>query len=210
MNLPSSLVVTSFIVAMVWLSLVFQPESAWAQAAQTNSSSQSSAAVDAEALPASKPVIEGPVTVKEPAVAASTLKMAELALEGISRSSDLSPESVANLWLEFADRYDLHRRLNESKVTTYALYQNFNSDFSRAEISVGYRSEDLNGKGQVIATLTANTYNELLAPARHSTEKIAMSWADIDYTRDVGAVLEKHQVNASGQVESSALYVLYR
>ncbi len=221
MNLPSSIVVSGFVIASVWFALLFQPEAVWAQVEATQYTldpqevNQEATSTKPSTLPETTSIAAAQVTPNAGAQETTLTLQAEvslpkLSLQGVSLETSLQPEAIANLWLEFADRYDLHRRLNKSRINSYAIYRNFNSDFSRALVSIGYNSTDLDGSGEIAIQLAENQYTELLSPAQHSAEKMATAWQDIDYTRELEAIVEQHALNSSGQVVASSLYVLYR
>lgn len=186
MNLPSSMIVTSVIVAVTWFALVFQPDSVWAEAATSQHSDEQvdlpfvkkTGVVTAEhlVLEEAKTATVNPLPSVSVAVKPNVagVPLPALSLQGVSAKIDLQPNQVTGLWTQFSERNDLHERLNHYRVSSYALYRNFDKYFSHGEVVIGYRSEDLSGAGQVVAKLPANRYIELLPAARFSAEKIAM------------------------------------
>ncbi|BFM16695.1 hypothetical protein R50073_28780 [Maricurvus nonylphenolicus] len=209
MNLPSSIVVSAFIVAVVWFGVVYQPGNAWAYPggqAQAQEEAQASAQEDSKVKDLAKsPAPQAGI----PAVTENDLnkRIDAFKMEGITRNVTLA--GAQELWVDFGDRYDLHNRLNGMHVSTYTLYDNFNDDYSRADVTIGYNVEALRGEGSVAASVPAGNYATLLEEGKRSQSEIAGAWEKLNYDRGVKAILEEHTVNTSGQVIASAIYVLY-
>ncbi len=179
--MPSSIVVSGFIIALVWGTLMFQSESVWDQVEPTQymdlDDGQSPEVSMAVTKPNNSQVIEIPTSIDSSSTEKS---LSKISLQGVSPEIDLTASSVANLWVEYSSLSTLHNRLTQPKVSSYAIYQNSNSDFSRAEVSIGYHKSDLSCVGEVVASLASNHYGEPLSPARHSPEAITSAWTDID------------------------------
>jgi hypothetical protein len=224
MNLPSSVVVTGFIVAIVWFGVAYQPNHAWAYEQTAALKTNSEAAFnEPENTESDAPLIEfssapaaGPsASIGDPSRSSSEQgkkSIKSFDLEGLTANVSLA--EVQQLWLDFGDRYDLHNRLTGMRVSSYALYKNFNDDYSRADVTVGYSSDSLRGKRRVETSaevrVPTGSYNMLLEAGKHSRSEVDNAWKEVDYDRIIDAILEEHVVNTSGSVISSAIYVLYK
>lgn len=239
MNLPSSLFVSCVIVAVIWFGVAYQPgQDAYAYSdseasAATAPSDWSEASRPDDQI--STPIVEQAAAVviaqanASEAPAANSTKHATNSPESMSRSRDdsvdfktfesvqivgitqeINLDGVDAMWAEFGNRSDLHNRLSNMTATNYVLYRNFNGDFSRAKITIGYDSDDLNSLGKDVVSAPDGRYRIVREPDRYSQQELLDSWKMIDFQRPVEAVLERHVVNASAQVVSSSIYVLYR
>jgi len=224
MNLPSSLFVSCVIVAVIWFGVAYQPRQ------------ESYGYPDSEPLAAAEPVAIAPVALAvAPAVAASAaqtiaeeapaagpakpVKASSDEVSGFKRfqsidivgiTQEINIDGVDAMWAEFGNRSDLHNRLSKMTATNYVLYRNFNQDFSRAKITIGYDSADLNSLGKDVVSAPDGRYRVVREPDRYSQQELLDSWTLIDFQKPVEAVLERHVLNASAQVVSSSIYVLYR
>ena len=131
-------------------------------------------------------------------------------LEIVGITQEINLDGVDAMWAEFGNRSDLHNRLSKMTATNYVLYRNFNGDFSREKITIGYDSDDLNSMGKDVVSAPDGRYRILRKPDRYSQQELLDSWTMIDFQRPVEALLERHVLNASAQVVSSSIYVLYR
>lgn len=217
MNLPSSLFVTAVIFTVVWFAVAYQPghEAAYVAAYEANEGYE-----EAQEQTPEQPLAESqkPVAVAEPVAkpqsvapekkSEATTYMNGLALEGENRRMAMA--DVDALWTVFMGRSELHSRLNRMRVNAYVLYRDFSEDFSQADITLGYSSGELKGEGKVVARTPSGDYQEVLAPGKHSQYVLGKAWEAVDFNKPVAAVLERHELNSSGVVVASSIYVLYR
>jgi hypothetical protein len=198
MNLPSSLVVTVIIVLGIWLAVVFQPQAA----SQVNGSFEPKS-ISAESI-ATAPQSEG----ASKAVPIAAVKPLGVAITGITAVISLSEVDV--LWEKLNADPQFMANLTTTTPTMYAYYRDFNADYSKANVSVGYKSGDikLGGLAQIVAH--EGFYQTLLSPSFYEQAQLLSAWQKIDYQRSVVAVLEKHNVNEKGEINRSALSVLYK
>lgn len=220
MNLPSSLFVTAVIFAVVWFAVAYQPghEEAYAAAYEANGGydpameNASTAAVagqqSTEEKNASVAKAVEPSRQPAPVAPESATYLNGLSLEG--ETQRLAIASVDSLWTKFMGRSDLHSRLNRMRVDAYVLYRDFSADYSQAEITLGYSTSQLQGDGKVAARTPSGDYQEILAPGKHSQYVMGKAWDAVDFSKPVAAVLERHELNSSGVVVASSVYVLYR
>lgn len=128
-------------------------------------------------------------------------------LRGVSQTTPL--QNVPQLWEKFYNQYGEDNPLPASVDRIFVLYQDFNIDFSSANITIGY---------DVKKRLTDNSHKLppaeqtqlLLEKGKHNTEALTKAWDRINFQRDLTAVVETHYLNQYGLPESSQVSVYYK
>jgi hypothetical protein len=223
MNLPSSLVVTAIITLGIWLAVAFQPQAAnqfdsglASNAAQSEPSAASSIATSsfAASTTGSKPAtgVENTMAASSPLTASASAAPGSgthgIVLVGVS--AEIALTEVGGLWTKLNQDPRFAANLSTATPTMYAYYRDFNSDYSIANVSVGYSSKDINLSGLQQITLHEGEYQVLAGPGLYEQAELLSAWQKIDYQRSVLAVLERHKLTAQGEISSSALSVLYK
>ncbi|MCV6620565.1 MAG: hypothetical protein OIF51_02310 [Cellvibrionaceae bacterium] len=122
---------------------------------------------------------------------------------GIQRSTELI--NVEKVWQEFASNSALSDQLDSYTVSVFAIYSDFNSDYSRATISIGYDKPSMKGEQQLIPKGKIET---LLKPSNYGNNALLNAWQDIDYSKAVKAVVERRDYTQNSELTS--LFVIYQ
>ncbi|GAA6150876.1 hypothetical protein [Pseudoteredinibacter isoporae] len=122
---------------------------------------------------------------------------------GIQRTTELMKADT--VWQEFSNNKTLSDQLNSYTVSVFAIYSDFNSDFSRATISIGYNKANMSGEHYPIPSGDIKT---LLKPSKYGNNDLFNAWQDIDYSRAVEAVVERRDYTQNSELTS--LFVIYK
>lgn len=125
------------------------------------------------------------------------------AVVGIKRESELM--KAADVWQAFSEQSSLSNQLDSYTISVFAIYSNFNSDYSRATISIGYDKAGMKGNSHPIPAGKATT---LLKPSNYGNNELINAWQDIDYSRTVKAVVERRDYTQNSELTS--LFVIYQ
>ncbi|MBO9490936.1 hypothetical protein J7384_11255 [Endozoicomonas sp. G2_1] len=129
---------------------------------------------------------------------ATSIKPVELV--GVSQRVALT--QVNQVWQSFRDNQHLLRALKSNQFDVYAVYRNFNNNFTEADLDIGYQRSALNDSVKVTASLPVGKRVQLLASGQHNDLTIASVWQNIDYSREIIAVIERHQIDAEQDLVS--------
>jgi len=119
-------------------------------------------------------------------------------------------DNVPSLWREFEKQLPLQENLPTSSDRFVALYKNFSSDFTQANVTIGVgldQSESNNTSHELPST---SNKQQLLPRGQYSAEDLENAWQAINFTKPIEAVVETHYINLLGQEESSQLVVYYK
>lgn len=122
---------------------------------------------------------------------------------GIQQETDLM--KAQEVWQAFSEQSSLSNQLDSYTVSVFAIYSNFNSDYSQATISIGYDKPGM--KGDSFAMPTGQTQS-LLKPSNYGNNELINAWQDIDYSRAVKAVVERRDYTQNSELTS--LFVIYQ
>lgn len=135
---------------------------------------------------------------------ATPIKPVELV--GVSQRVALT--QVNQVWQSFRDNQHLLRALKSNQFDVYAVYRNFNNNFTEADLDIGYQRSALNDSVEVTASLPVGKRVQLLPSGQHNDLTIASVWQNIDYSREIIAVIERHQIN--GEQDLVSVDVIYQ
>lgn len=122
---------------------------------------------------------------------------------GIRRTTELM--KAETVWQEFSNNKALSDQLDSYTVSVFAIYSDFNSDYSQATISIGYNKPGMNGNKYPIPT---GDIKPLLKPSKYGNNDLFNAWQDIDYSRAVEAVVERRDYTQNSELTS--LFVIYK
>lgn len=135
---------------------------------------------------------------------AAPIKPVELV--GVSQRVALT--QVNQVWQSFRDNQHLLRALKSNQFDVYAVYRNFNNNFTEADLDIGYQRSALNDSVKVTASLPVGKRVQLLPSGQHNDLTIASVWQNIDYSREIIAVIERHQID--GEQDLVSVDVIYQ
>ncbi len=208
-NLSIQLVVTTFIIGAIVISVWFTPVIDRAEQAEIAQPVQPAQRVEREVLKKeSKPVdaaIERERIVKvnhvtQPATFSEVL--AGITIVGVEASINMQSTAdmereVNALWQQFKDKEALHQNVNwASKPKIYAHYHNFNKTVTEAVLSIGYSLDVL------LLSSFENKHsvssNEYQIKRNVSQPELILQWQSIKYP--VSDVVERYALDSSGDI----------
>ena len=200
MKLFASILTTAAITGAVWGLVVHQPAMA-----DTTKNNQ-------------LPQLEVPQlkVTKASANASSDEKQKEVSqqyLDGVTKTLPL--ESVGTLWGDFERMIVEQNKLHANWDTIIVLYQNLNSDFTEATVTIGFPSTgnsatDNSATNNLVALPEIEIAQPLLKRGKYSESELIDAWQQINFQRQVDALVEIHYLNQQGEPESSQLSVYYK
>ena len=200
MKLFASILTTAAITGAVWGLVVHQPAMA-----DTTKNIQ-------------VPQLEVPQlkVTKASANASSDEKQKEVSqqyLDGVTKTLPL--ESVGTLWGDFERIIAEQNKLPANWDTIIVLYQNLNSDFTEATVTIGFPSTnnsatDNSATNNLVALPAIEKAQPLLKRGKYSESELIDAWQQINFQRQVDALVEIHYLNPQGEPESSQLSVYYK
>ena len=200
MKLFASILTTAAITGAVWGLVVHQPAMA-----DTTKNIQ-------------VPQLEVPQlkVTKASANASSDEKQKEVSqqyLDGVTETLPL--ESVGTLWGDFERMIVEQNKLHANWDTIIVLYQNLNSDFTEATVTIGFPSTgnsatDNSATNNLVALPEIEIAQPLLKRGKYSESELIDAWQQINFQRQVDALVEIHYLNPHGEPESSQLSVYYK
>lgn len=137
----------------------------------------------------------------------STEQQATYYLHGVSQSLPL--ENVPQLWEQFY-RSNNGSALPASIRQITVLYREINSDFSQATVTIGYPVKNRTESSYTVQLPPVKNAEVLLIKGAHSAEELGAAWLDINFSKDVLAVVETHDLNVHGLPETSQVSIYYK
>ena len=198
MKLFASLLTTVGITGVVWGILHIQPAIADASTEQPiTESSTNKSSID-------KQPKNNSVEVKQQATANTTY------LQGLSKTIPL--DDVPNLWVDFYQNLEANDEEIAQQQKVIVIYQDISLDFSEATITIGFPTQQskLNKNKPLIKIPSKAKGTLLLGKDEHTEQQLAHAWEGIAILKEVGMVIEHHQLNQHGLPDSSELYVYYK
>ncbi|MFB9888029.1 hypothetical protein [Balneatrix alpica] len=213
---------TAAIVALVWLAVWLQPGGAggewlseggsaeqWLNPTEPKQESAGQWVMPtppAQSKPANSPA---PVTTKpsQPSQDLVSAGWSNIPLVGVSQRIALG--DIEQLWYTFNEQKLLHAALKPGESQIFVLYQGFNTDFSKAMVTIGYDRSNLLGTLSTTTQLPAGQY-EVVVPATTKASVLASAWGGLSYQRGLKAVIERHQVDYQGNLSGSEMWALYQ
>ena len=200
MKLFASILTTAAITGAVWGLVVHQPAMA-----DTTKNIQ-------------VPQLEVPQlkVTKASANASSDEKQKEVSqqyLDGVTETLPL--ESVGTLWGDFEHIIAEQNKLPANWDTIIVLYQSLNSDFTEATVTIGFPSTNNSATSHsatnnLVALPAIEKAQLLLKRGKYSEPELIDAWQQINFQRQVDALVEIHYLNTQGEPESSQLSVYYK
>jgi|GEM_PF-3337863 len=131
-------------------------------------------------------------------------------LNGVTKNIAL--ESMSALWGEFEGEWVKQNKLPEKLDRIVVLYQDLNSDFTQAKVTIGYIAPEQASSKDFIALPLMGKGNEdvLASRGQYSVSEFIDAWGRIDFKKPVDALVEVHYLSPQGQPESSQLSVYYK
>mgnify|MGYP003865651449 CR=1 FL=1 len=146
-----------------------------------------------------------------------------VSLKGIRQTVSLrktyqSSKEIQSLWQQFTQFKKLENAVVWGKpIDLYAYYTDFNNDFSKATLSIGYDIKQLNASEPVAALLEdaqgLNAFEiesgkyQQYAVTGTSSAAVSKAWLSLPLTEKTKAVLEHYQLDVQGQVSKVELEV---
>ena len=209
MSFINAVITSCFVVALFTAIALFQPTYATdASHSPDIAKEKSNTSFTGSAL---KTVTKSPVTRVTGAASVdkpvAKFPFSDKAIVGITKRVALS--NIDSLWLAFDNQDALHNQLKGYPDTVYVYYRDFSSDYSSAQVSVGYPADMFaipTGK----VTLPKGNYITLLPPKKYSDKQLFAIWENIDFRRNINALIEIHQLSKGGDVVSSQILIAYQ
>ncbi|WCE31843.1 hypothetical protein [Vibrio sp. SCSIO 43137] len=151
-------------------------------------------------------VLFQPVTTEAKPVVTTSAAVSKSYLKGLTKEIPLS--DVSQLWQQFFVQYGSADQLLSKTDRIIVLYQSFNSDFSQAKVTIGYQVSATADKQKLVALPLSS--KQLLKRGKYDTNALVNAWSEIDYQREVGAVIEIHYFNQQGVETGSEVSVSYQ
>lgn len=129
-------------------------------------------------------------------------------LRGVTKTLPL--ESINTLWDEFERIVTQQNKLPANWGTVIVLYQNLNSDFTEATVTIGFPSSTNSSADNVVVLPEVEKSLPLLERGKYSEAELVDAWQQINFQRQVEALVEIHYLTPQGEPESSQLSVYYK
>ncbi|WP_333002165.1 hypothetical protein [Vibrio coralliilyticus] len=129
-------------------------------------------------------------------------------LRGVTKT--ISLESLPSLWREFDSKLVESDKLPDNLDRIVVLYQELNSDFTEAQVTIGYPTEKSPLASDLVALPAIEQAELLMHRGQHSESELMDAWGRINFQKSVDALVEIHYLNSQGQPESSQLSVYYK
>jgi hypothetical protein len=208
MPLSKSLLITLLIVLLVWLAVWLQPRNEGGLVAAAYSAAPTRTERSTPSL-APAPVRKVATAAKHAAVLSSEAVVA-IELIGVSGRVALGATDMDALWQRFNQADVLHEGLkSDQEIQVFVLYEDFDSQYSSAQVTVGYSREALVAAKARAGNVPAGRYQVVLRDSQDSSALLDV-WQQLDFTRPIRAVLERHEVAVDGSVRASHVFVLYQ
>lgn len=213
MKLFGSVVTTLLIVGGVWCLALFQQNIA--QAMQMSDEVESLVNVSSTskgeqpAVVSVKPV-EQKITTEPKRVIKGIKVMPQpkvFSISGVHKRIQLN--EISQLWAEFNGAAGLQQSLKDYPRAVYVLYSAVAKDYQAANVTIGYYVEELKHYDHSY-TVNMKRHQPLLKTGQYNVLQLADAWERIDYNRPLDTVLEVHQLERSGQIRSTQLFVSYQ
>lgn len=143
---------------------------------------------------------------KQPPASSSNTTNSAITIAGVSATIELN--DINSLWQRFSDDSALQEQVSVKTPTIYVIYQNLNSDYSNAKVSIGYDARHLAQQtlAQLVELPTASQ-ESLLQYGQHSNDALLNAWERLDNNRLVEYIIETHEV---GNIITSKIDVAYQ
>jgi len=196
-SLSIQLVITSFIIGAIVISVWFTPTIDATNHAETEVSKKESkqifSAVEKERIAKVNHVTQ-PATFSE-VLAGITIVGVEASIN--MQSTAVMEREVSALWQRFKEREALHQNVNwASKPKIYAHYHDFNQTVTEAVLSIGYSLDVL------LLSSFENKHsvssNEYQVKRNVSPPELILQWQSIQYP--VSDVVERYALDSSGDI----------
>ena len=196
-SLSIQLVITSFIIGAIVISVWFTPTIDATDQAETDVSKKESkqilSAVEKERIAKVNHVTQ-PATFSE-VLAGITIVGVEASIN--MQSTAVMEREVSALWQRFKEREALHQNVNwASKPKIYAHYHNFNRTVTEAVLSIGYSLDVLQlSSFENRHSVSSNKYQ---IKRNVSESELMLQWQSIKYP--VSDVVERYVLDSSGDI----------
>lgn len=125
-------------------------------------------------------------------------------------SRTVALENVPSLWREFEKQLPLQENLPTSSDRFVALYKNFSSDFTQADVTIGVGLDQRESHSRSLVLPSTPNKQQILTRGQYSATDLENAWQEINFTKPIEAVVETHYINLLGQEVSSQLVVYYK
>ncbi|MGF1682961.1 hypothetical protein [Photobacterium minamisatsumaniensis] len=129
-------------------------------------------------------------------------------LHGVTKTIPL--QSISILWRDFENKVVEKNKLPAGSDRVIVLYQNFNSDFTEAKVTIGYPTQKNVLSNAMVELPTIEKADLLLSRGKHSESELIDAWSRINFQKSVEALVETHYLSPLGLPESSQLSVYYK
>ena len=131
----------------------------------------------------------------------------ELKIFGLSKTIELN--EIKDFWYEFYQDDKVHNLLKIYPKKIYVVYQNINSSFSQAKVTIGYKSSSLK-KQQNYLILSKEKAFQILSKDQYSEKEMIDSWQKINFAKEINYLLEIHYLNKSNNITATEFFVFYK
>lgn len=135
-------------------------------------------------------------------------------VQGITKTLPL--DSISDFWQEFEQQFIDTNKLPQNLDRLVVLYQEINSDYTQAKVTIGYITEtgDLTkkraGKDNIVTIPSIEKAQLLLEKGDYSKIELSDAWQQINYKRSVDVLIETHYLTPQGLPKSSQLSIYYK
>lgn len=135
-------------------------------------------------------------------------------VQGMTKTLPL--DSISDFWQEFEQQFIDTGKLPQNLDRLVVLYQEINSDYTQAKVTIGYITEtdDLTkkrAKKDNIVTIPAiEKAQRLLEKGDYSKIELSDAWQQINYKKSVDVLIETHYLTPQGLPKSSQLSIYYK
>lgn len=203
MNLFVSILTSIIIVTIVWLGVIYQPSSTDIDIITSDQAHEIAKEISA----GTAPFIAKKTNAVKSDVKPVDYNMPVRSVFGVEQHMKIN--DIAQLWSKFYRDQALQSKLDDYPTAAYVLYRNISKDFKYADITIGYRSDELNNK-PTGALLPIGYYQTVLTASGITSTQLLKAWQKLDFSREVIAVVERHQLNKSADVTSVSMQVIYK
>ncbi len=213
MNLFTSILTSIIIVLAVWFGVIYQPTPAYAEIITPSTVeiiTESKASDNFKNSPVkSEPKAKEKYQSTRLISASNSVKNNAPVANIVGVSQEMLISDIDKLWAEFSQNGSLHSQLSDYPTATYVLYRHISKNFTRADITIGYDSRELKSNSQ-LTSLPTGHYQTVITDSHLSSKQLEAAWKKLNFTKEVVAVVERHQLNKRAEVVSVSMQVLYK
>ncbi|WP_077285167.1 hypothetical protein [Cognaticolwellia aestuarii] len=205
MNLFVSILTSIIIVVIVWFGVIYQPSSTDIDIITSDQAHEIAKEITAGTSPFIAKKIKTNTDKND--VKYAVYNTPVRSVFGVEQHMKIN--DIEQLWSKFYRDQALQSKLNDYPTAAYVLYRNISKDFKNADITIGYHSDELSNKPTGVL-LPVGYYQTVLTGNDITSIQLLKAWQKLDFSREVTAVIERHQLNKSADVTSVRMQVIYK